>query len=184
MRRSVLLLPLLLLSACGFHLRGLGETTPLAFSTLNLAAPVGGLGDVLNRQLTLRSDLKLVPAKDAEAVLTVEGETIDKQILTVNKSGRVTEYQLLYRARFKLQQSGRDWIPSTQLLLRRDYSFDENNVLGKEAEEQILIRDMRSDAAQQIMRRLAALKPANAPAPYSAVPEAVPASAGAAPAVK
>jgi len=179
MRRTALLLPLLLLTACGFHLRGLGETTPFAFSSLNVVAPGGGLGDVLNRQLSLRKDLTLKPkAADAEAVLTVESEVIDKQILTVNKSGRVTEYQLLYRAKFKLAQSSHDWIPSTQMTLRRDYSFDENNVLGKEAEEQILIRDMRSDAAQQIIRRLAALKPANAPAPYSEVPAAASTPAG------
>ncbi|MDN3578581.1 LPS assembly lipoprotein LptE [Chitinimonas viridis] len=160
----------LLLSACGFHLRGLGATTPLAFASLNVTAPAGGLGDVLGRQLSLRPDLKLLAAKEAEAVLAVENEAMDKQILTVNKSGRVTEYQLIYRARFSLRQGAVERIPSTELTLRRDYSFDENNVLGKEAEEQILVRDMRSDAAQQIIRRLAALKPAAAP--YTPVPAA------------
>lgn len=163
MRRFLVLCSVLSLSACGFHLRGLGEQQPLAFATLNLTAPAGGLGDALNRQLSLRPDLQLVPAKDAEAVLVVESENVDKQILTVNKSGRVSEYQLIYRARFKLQQQSRDWIPSTEITLRRDYSFDENNVLGKDAEEQILLRDMRTDAAQQILRRMAALKIAPQP---------------------
>ena len=54
--------------------------------------------------------------------------------------------------------------PPTELTLRRDYSFDESNVLGKAAEEKALLRDMHHDAAQQIIRRLAALKPQAAPA--------------------
>jgi LPS-assembly lipoprotein len=39
-------------------------------------------------------------------------------------------------------------------------SFDETQVLAKEAEEALLYRDMQGDLVQQIMRRLAAIKPA------------------------
>ena len=62
----------LLLSACGFHLRGLGASTPLAFASLNVTAPAGGLGDVLGRQLSLRPDLKLLAAKDAQQVIALQ----------------------------------------------------------------------------------------------------------------
>lgn len=165
MRLRLLMLSLVsLLSACGFHLRGMGQSTPLAFASLHLQAPLTGLGEALQRQLSLRPDLTLLPANAAEASLVVDSESVDKQILTVNKSGRVVEYQLVYRARFHLSQSGRDWIAPTELTLRRDYSFDESNVLGKAAEEKALLRDMYHDAAQQIIRRLAALEPQAAPA--------------------
>lgn len=158
-RLLALALPLAL-TACGFHLRGLGETTPLAFKTLHLAASDNGVGGVLRQQLKLRPELTLSPASDqADAVLTIQDETVDKQVLSVNSAGRVSEYQLIYRARFVLRLHNRDAIAPTWLTLRRDYAFDENNVLGKEAEEQLLIRDMRSDAAQQILRRMAAVKP-------------------------
>ncbi|MFC4160477.1 LPS-assembly lipoprotein LptE [Chitinimonas lacunae] len=158
-RLLALALPLLL-GACGFHLRGLGDSTPLAFRSLHLAASDQGVGGVLRQQLKLRADLTLQPTADqADAVLTIHDETVDKQVLSVNSAGRVSEYQLTYRARFVLRIGGRDAIAPTWISLRRDYAFDENNVLGKEAEEQLLIRDMRSDAAQQILRRLAAVKP-------------------------
>ncbi|MGQ5522619.1 LPS-assembly lipoprotein LptE [Chitinimonas sp. PSY-7] len=165
MRPHLLLLGLVcFLSACGFHLRGLDESRPLPFATLYVQAPVTGVGEVLQRQLSLRPDLQLVPATSAEAVLTVMDESIQKQILTVNTSGRVVEYQLVYRANFKLEQGGSEWIKPTELILRRDYSFDESNLLGKAAEEKALLRDMHIDAVQQIIRRLAALKPQPAPA--------------------
>jgi LPS-assembly lipoprotein len=49
-------------------------------------------------------------------------------------------------------------IPNSELLLQRDISFNESAVLGKEAEEALLYREMQSDAVQQILRRLAAVR--------------------------
>jgi len=40
----------------------------------------------------------------------------------------------------------------------RDISYNETNALAKEGEEALLYRDMETDIAQQMMRRLAALK--------------------------
>ena len=45
------------------------------------------------------------------------------------------------------------------VMTRREFSYTDSQVLGKEQEEQLLFRDMREDAATQIVRRLAALKP-------------------------
>jgi LPS-assembly lipoprotein len=41
---------------------------------------------------------------------------------------------------------------------QRDISYNESAALAKETEEALLYRDMQSDIAQQIQRRLAALK--------------------------
>jgi LPS-assembly lipoprotein len=45
-------------------------------------------------------------------------------------------------------------------VVRRVISFNESQVLAKEMEEAALYRDMQSDMARQILRRIAALKPA------------------------
>ncbi|QNM96823.1 LPS-assembly lipoprotein LptE [Chitinimonas koreensis] len=168
LRRLLALLALLSLAACGFHLRGLGQTTPLAFASLRIDGG-GPLSDMLQRQLSLRSDLQLVGQGEAAGVLTLENERVEKQVLTVNRNAQATEYELVYRIQFRFRQDGNERIGPTVLTLRRDYSFDPNNLLGKDAEEQLLIRDMRSDVAQQIIRRLAAIKPVT-------VPEAAPAA--------
>ncbi len=44
-------------------------------------------------------------------------------------------------------------------MLRRDYSFNDEQVLSKESEEALLYRDMRTDAVHQLVRRLQAAKP-------------------------
>ncbi|MCY1554599.1 LPS-assembly lipoprotein LptE [compost metagenome] len=49
-------------------------------------------------------------------------------------------------------------IDDVEMLLERDISFNETQVLAKDAEEAMLYRDMRSDIVQQVVRRLAAVK--------------------------
>ena len=60
------------------------------------------------------------------------------------------------RFQFKLRSTkGKELIPTTEILQKRDISFNESAVLAKETEEGLLYREMQSDIIQQIMRRLA-----------------------------
>jgi LPS-assembly lipoprotein len=51
------------------------------------------------------------------------------------------------------------YLPTNEVLLTRDVSYSDAQVLAKEAEEALLYRDMQSDMVQQILRRLVAAKP-------------------------
>ena len=64
------------------------------------------------------------------------------------------------RVRFKVRdKSGIERIPDTELLQQRDISFIETNALAKEQEEELLYRNMQTDVVQQILLRLARLRP-------------------------
>jgi LPS-assembly lipoprotein len=111
------------------------------------------------------------PAK-AQALFDVISESRGKTILSLNSQGRVREYLLTYTLTFTVRDSkGVELLPATEITLRRNMAFDETQVLAKESEEALLYRDMSADLVQQIMRRLAALRPA----PLSASPAASPA---------
>ena len=100
-------------------------------------------------------------ADRAEAQFLVLGETRNKSILSLNSQGRVREYLLSYTLSFTVRDAkGNVMLAPTEITLHRNMSFDETQVLAKEAEEALLYRDMQGDLVQQIMRRLAALKPA------------------------
>jgi len=43
-------------------------------------------------------------------------------------------------------------------LQEREQSYNEALVIGKDAEEQLLFRDMQADVVRQVMRRLSAIK--------------------------
>ena len=95
--------------------------------------------------------------KRAEAVLEFSQEAREKHILSLAATGRVREFQLRYRVAFRVHDGkGGEFLPTTALLLTRDITFNDTDVLAKETEELQLYRDMQFDMVQQIMRRLAA----------------------------
>jgi LPS-assembly lipoprotein len=65
---------------------------------------------------------------------------------------------------------GDELIAPSVIEQHRSISFSESAVLAKEAEEVLLYRDMQSDIVQQLMRRLAAFKPAALASKPASVP--------------
>lgn len=158
LRRRLALAALLALclAGCGFHLRG---QATLPFDTLYVPGS-SPLAVQLKRNVTAGTRTKIVPTeKGADAMLGFTHEAREKVILSFNTSGLVREYQLRYRVGFRLVDAkGRNYIPPNEIQLTRDVSFNEGQVLAKEAEDELLYRDMQSDMVQQIIRRIVASK--------------------------
>lgn len=148
-----------LLSACGFKLRG---EVDLPYSTLYIALPESNnLRAKLARSINASSKTVLADnANECQAILGITGDSAVKNILSLNSAGRVREYQLVRTFSYRVHDpAGRDLIPPGQIVVRRDITFDDSQVLSKQAEESLLIRDMEDDLVQQLLRRLAASKP-------------------------
>jgi LPS-assembly lipoprotein len=148
----------LLVTACGFQLRG---TAALPFSSLYVqAAPASQLATQLRRAVRAGSGTRIADTPEqAEVILQIMNELQEKQILSLSGGGRVSEYELRYRVSFRLTDGkNREYIPASEIVLRRDYSFSDTQALSKESEEALLFRDMRNDAVQQLVRRLQAAK--------------------------
>jgi LPS-assembly lipoprotein len=151
------------LTACGFQLRGSNGSYNIPFQTMYLSfSDNSPLGTELRRNLRANDHVKIVDKADqAEAQFIVLAETRNKSILSLNSLGRVREYLLSYTLSFTVRDAkGNVLLAPTEITLHRNMSFDETQVLAKEAEEALLYRDMQGDLVQQIMRRLAAIKPA------------------------
>ena len=157
--RTLLLLTALLLSACGFHLRG---QTGMPFEKLYIEAgnPGSTFVSELRREL-VDNKVKLVSTADqAEVVLNIATETVDRQILTLGGDGRVNEFRLNYLVSLRAYDlKQQDWIPAEEIRMRRDFSYDDTKILAKEAEEALLLQSMRTDMVQLIVRRLSRAKP-------------------------
>jgi LPS-assembly lipoprotein len=151
-----LLAAALLLASCGFQLRG---TAPLPFTSLYVQAPVTSqLAVQLKRAVRATSGTRVTETpEEAQVILQIVNELTEKKILSLSGGGRVSEYLLLYRVSFRLTDGkNREHIPASELLLKRDFSFNDEQALAKEAEERLLYRHMRDDAVQQLVRRLQA----------------------------
>jgi LPS-assembly lipoprotein len=152
----------LALSACGFQLRGASQTE-LPFKSIYIGLPDNSaLGTELRRYIRGIGDTSVVKdPKTAQAVLEVLSETRDRSILSLNTQGRIREISLFYKLRFRVKDNKeKELVPPTDIVLKRDISFNESQAIAKEKEEEMLYRDMQSDAVQQILRRLSALKTA------------------------
>ncbi len=158
-RFITMLLLVMQLAACGYHLRG---EAVMPFKSIYLSA--ANPGSVLIKEL--RKDLKtnkteVVDKPDkAEVILNISLEQQDKVILSLDATGLVNEYQLRYRVSLRAYDNQqREWLPASDLLLTRDLIFDNSQILAMSSEETMLYQNMRSDMAQQILRRLSHAKP-------------------------
>jgi LPS-assembly lipoprotein len=159
MRAILLALTFGLLAGCGFQLRG---SYALPYASLYLEMPdYSELGAGLKRAIRASESTRLTDtSNDAQARFIPTADAREKVILALSGTGRVREIRLRYRYGYRIVDiQGRDLVPANEIELTRDLTYDDSNVLAKEQEEGLLWRDMQSDMVQQIMRRLAAVKP-------------------------
>jgi LPS-assembly lipoprotein len=157
--RAFLFATILLLTACGFHLRG---QTGMPFTALYLenANQQSPFIAELSRNLEANKVILVNTADKADVILQIVSEIPEKQILTLSGTGRVNEFQLRYRVSLRAYDLKQNtWIPAEEMMIRRDFSYDDTKILAKEAEEALLYQSMRSDMVQQIIRRLSRSKP-------------------------
>lgn len=159
-------------TGCGFHLRGSSGNYTLPFNALYVAMPESSpLAIDLKRNIRANGNTAVaVRAADADGVIEVitdPEKTRSKSILSLNSNGRVREYLLTYNIVFRVSdKAGNELLAPTQITLGRPIEFKEDQLLAKEQEEALLYKDMQTDLVQQMMRRMAAIKPgAPAPAP-------------------
>ena len=148
-----------LLQGCGFALRGAPN---YVFDTVAVTPErSGGVAAELARLLGSRVRPAVTPegGTPPDAIVEVLNESRQKVVVGVNAAGLVREFELRLAVRFLVRTpKGAVLIEPTDIRLERNVSFNEATVLSKETEEVMLNRDMQTDAVQQIVRRLAAIK--------------------------
>ncbi|HTT07946.1 MAG TPA: LPS assembly lipoprotein LptE [Gammaproteobacteria bacterium] len=172
-RGTLLTLFALLIAGCGYHLRGsaaggggwnLGRVYVMESGASTLAAELRNQMDIYEVKLARN-------VQEADALIHLDREKYDRRVLSVDPStGKVREYEIGIETILSVTRpDGTVLLAETPIDLRRNFTFDEASVLGKSLEENTLQAEMRTDAAETIMRRLQALHPAPAQ-PVSARP--------------
>lgn len=155
----VLLGAALLLSGCGFRLRG--EAT-LPFESIYVQGAAASPFTIqLKRSITAGTQARITDKpEDAQVVLQIMNEQQEKEILALSGGGRVREFYLRYRVTYRLTDSKRttEYIAPSEIVLRRELTYSDAEALAKESEEMLLFRDMQTDAARQLLFRLQVVK--------------------------
>lgn len=158
--RNLLVITILLLAlvsqGCGWRLRGQISLPPGMENTLLRGADTySELGVILQNKLQ-GAGARLVSDKNqATAILHILEDKVDKRVLSIDASGRASEYELNYVLRFKLtDQSGASLVEEQTVNTVRELSFDPDNVLSTSDEEQRLRKDMVQFGVRQMLVRI------------------------------
>ena len=151
---------LLVLAGCGFKMRG-SYALGTAFTQTYLQTQGAVSNQLLEslRQGLIGSGSSMVAQRgEATAILILQREQVERRVLSVSQSAKVREYELIYGIEFEVRDAeGETLVPRQRVELRRDYLFDENEVLAKDTEEVQVRNEMVRDAGQQILRRIQAV---------------------------
>jgi len=148
------------LSACGFRLAGGGDPLPgvLARPFLSLKDPYTDFSREFEHQLENAGATLQGVRANSTATVEVTKDLVEQRTLSVSATNIPTEYELTYTVTFAVQGTDRALLAPQTISLSKDYSFDENVLLAKQHEADILRQQMARDLVAIAMRRLTSLK--------------------------
>jgi LPS-assembly lipoprotein len=157
-KRNLLVMGLaVLLSACGFQLRGTG-TTELTIKELDLSAR-NAYGETVTqlRQVLDSSGVKVYTGAPYKLILTDEQES--QRILSYAGAGRTGEYQMTTVLSYDIRGQGDLPLLSDKLEVQKVFIHDGNNLVGSDQEANDARKEMRRELVQRMMLRLQQLTP-------------------------
>ena len=154
----VTLLTTSLLTACGFQLRGNylldDDMQTLYVSSTDIH---GELTRLVKLNLT-RNQVNILKQSTADIPeLRIISDKLDRRTLSVFSNGQVAEYELIYTVHYQVRFTGED-ARDFHFELYRDYQDDPNLALAKSRELSLLLSEMRTSAADKILRDLAKIQ--------------------------
>lgn len=158
------LMTAMLLSACGFHLRGDYLLSDELQTLYVSSSDVHGELTRLVKQHLSSNQVKVLKHKSSNnPELRIISDKLDRRTLSVFENGQVAEYELIYSVHYQLrfntrsgesQEAAQDF----RFELNRDYQDDPNLALAKSRELSLLLSELRKSAADKILRDMARIQ--------------------------
>ncbi|WP_447745462.1 LPS-assembly lipoprotein LptE [Pseudomonas nicosulfuronedens] len=146
------------LTACGFQLRGLGDTN-FALKEIDLSAR-NAYGDTVQqlKQVLEGSGVKVKSRASYHLILVRENVT--SRTVSYTSSARSAENELTNTLDYEIRGADNLLLVANQVQVRKVYVQDENNLIGSDQEAQQIRSEMRRDLVQQMVTRLQLITPA------------------------
>lgn len=157
-----------LVAACGWQLRG-SSNLPENLTHLYVSAEDahGPLITEIKQLLKANKVAAVATADAAPYSLVILDELEDRRTAGVGSDALTSAYELILSVEYEVQSAtGERLAPITKANTSRTYNYNAGNASSAQQEEAILLREMRRDLAQQMLRRLRTVI-GNAPAPAS-----------------
>ncbi|HTK97952.1 MAG TPA: LPS assembly lipoprotein LptE [Pseudomonadales bacterium] len=156
MTRRALLAAALLLSGCGYHLRGASVETSIPSAYVRGSEGVE-VTDDLKRALRQSGVQILDTVADATVTIDLMQQTQSTRTLSYTDRATTAESQLELAIRFKVVGSAeKELLPERWARATRTYLVDTNNLVGSNQQQVLMDSELKSDVVQQIMRSVSA----------------------------
>lgn len=156
-RFSLVLLMVVIVAGCGFHLRG-DIVLPALYERVQVVS-VGAsdVGRALSEALENVGSQIVSSPEVSTAVVTVLSSGTQRRALNVGGKA-IREYELQLDISFVVQDNKGVQLAEQQTVsVIRNYQNDPNDVLGKDNEEQVIRQEMMRPAIIQVLRRMKAI---------------------------
>ncbi|OQP33660.1 MULTISPECIES: LPS assembly lipoprotein LptE [Pantoea] len=182
--RLFVLLAVTITAGCGFHPRGTTQVpTELKTLIVNSGDPYGPLARTVRQQLRLNNVTIVEDTKQNRTdipTLRLGGEVQGRDTASVFISGTTAEYSLMMSVSAQVLLPGKGLYPISTTVYRSFFD-NPNAALAKDAEQDMIVQEMRQRAAEQLVRKLLTVHAAQMnhkeTLPASASEPAVPAAA-------
>lgn len=151
-----------MLTGCGFKPRNDLQLSSayqeLVVSSLERYSP---MAEALKKRFKVYKVTVLSNQTDTQQALPfiyIQPEQLDRRLLSLFPTGQVAEYELLYTLNYQVGLPGEE-AQSLNLELRREYQDDPDQVLAKSKELELILKELRQEAADHIIRQLNVLSP-------------------------
>lgn len=146
----------LLLSGCGFKLRG-QINVPESLTRMQILGDDDELNALVKKSLKF-SGVEVVEKDDTAAVLDLRSASYTKEVIGTNSNGIANNYKLLYKVNYAVYDAQQNQLLKNRVSQDRSLAYDPNNILVFEREERFLVEDMRKELVTNILRQVGKIK--------------------------
>ena len=155
-KKLIAILFLLVITSCGFHMRGITE---ISFKTISLEGKELSFTKNLKKILNTNKVAIVSPTDNPELRVELLSEESEKRILSLSGQGLVREFEIFYRVRYRIKTSDSEiWGQENIIETRKDFTYSDSNLIGKEEEERQLNEAMRNEAITNLFNQIQLIK--------------------------
>jgi len=139
--------------SCGYQLRGVDELT---FKTISITGGSPSFTKILNKKFK-QSGIK-INVENAEKYVEIINDTYSKVILSLSSAGKVQEYKITYKVSFRVKLKESGWGDPINIEAKRDYTYDDKNIIAKTEEESRIIKGMQEQLIRNMITQISLSK--------------------------
>jgi LPS-assembly lipoprotein len=145
----------LLVTGCGFQLRGKAQLPPEMNRTQMVIDDEYSVFARRVKVLLEQAGVQFVASAQATAVLEIPQNEVLTEVLTIGDNARVREYRISHTIQFRLLAAdGSEIIPLQTIRQAREISFDEQRILAVSREQEYVKQDLANTISRLLVSRL------------------------------